>query len=54
MANMLSYLIRKKNESFLEMDKVLGMMIKKGWKGIDVIFLRGENTIVAHALMERI
>lgn len=45
---------KKDIENFQEMDKALDIMVKKGWKCIDVILLRGENTILAHALMEHI
>ena len=42
------------SKGFQAMDDVIDMMVRKGWKCIDVIFLRGETKMMAHVLMEHV
>lgn len=42
------------SKGFQAMDEVLNMMVRKSWKCIDVIILRGETTTMVHALMEHV
>lgn len=42
------------SKGFQSMDNAIDLMVKKGWKCIDVIFLRGETKMMAHALMEHV
>lgn len=42
------------SKGFQAMDDAINLMVGKGWKCIDVIFLRGETKMMAHALMERV
>lgn len=44
----------EESSGFQTMDNVIDLMVKRGWKCIDVIFLRGERKLMAHALMEHL